>query len=73
MVGPVDSLTHLIKRIVASDDAKILTMLLPIKSVDKTLSNLSSRSITLFAFLLPSSASAFIFEWLKDEYAVSVA
>jgi hypothetical protein len=64
---------RVMKKIVASEDARMFTMLLPISTVESIASKLSASLRTLRAFLLPSSAAVFRRILLIDRNAVSVA
>lgn len=73
---PVVRLTNLLPHnckvmVVARDDAKILTMLLPIRIALSILDELDVILRTLAAFLLPSSARERILIWLTVTSDVS--
>ena len=58
---------------VVIDEASMLTMLLPIRIVESSVSYFSDSLRTFVAFLLPFSARFFTLILLKVENAVSVA
>lgn len=72
-VMPKSLLNHEMKRIVASEAAKMLTMLFPTKIVTRTFSKLSDNSSVFLARLLPFSIKCLSLIGLRDENAVSVA
>ena len=70
---PKPSLKKSVAMMVNTAAPAILVTLLPSRSVVRALSNLLSMYITPWAFLLPSSASVFIFILLTAEKELSVA
>ena len=61
------------KSTVETAEMTIATILLPMRTVDKALSNLSNILMTSLADFLPSSASTCVLKRLQQDNAVSLA